>query len=66
MEKYLVSISQCLALEAFKHLAIPVTIQIEVICEFRKNPNKFTTLEEFLERCNELKISSQFEQHVKD
>lgn len=66
---HLASISQCLAFKIFNSIPVDkneALYQKKIISEFKKNPSKFTTLREFLERLNELKTISQSEQRVKD
>ena len=68
-EKYLINISQCLAFEAFNNLTKNSTdskYKRQIISEFKKNPSKFKTLEEFLDRLNELEVISQSERYSKD
>lgn len=63
-EDYLQSISQSLALQALESsLRLDMTTHQKVINEFKKNPSKFTTLEEFMGEVKKHEIKVLPEQH---
>lgn len=63
-EDYLQSISQSLALQALESsLRLDMTTHQKVINEFKKNPSKFTTLEEFMVEVKKHEIKVLPEQH---
>ncbi|WP_406834421.1 hypothetical protein ABLU29_09665 [Lactococcus lactis] len=52
-KNYLESISQSLALQTMKQI-LDVTTYKKLVDEFKKNPSKFTTLEEFMNKSDNI------------